>query len=307
MDDTLRLMANIGVIPVIAIEDAGDAVPLADALKEGGLPAMEITFRTSAGEEALRRVAAERPEILLGAGTVLNLAQCERAVEAGARFVVSPGYDADIVAYCGERSVTVLPGCANASDLTRAVNAGLHVVKFFPAEQSGGIGFLKAVALVFPQLNFMPTGGINGGNLLDYLAFDRIIACGGTWMVKKELIENGRWETITQISRDAERQLLGLTIRGLTLSGGPKEAQTAQVLSEAFCRKPESCAALLRCAEGQGCLTIGTDHLERAIYHLELRGAAFDRASQTCDAAGRISGVSLIGEIGGLTVRLVRN
>ncbi|MDE6454490.1 MAG: bifunctional 4-hydroxy-2-oxoglutarate aldolase/2-dehydro-3-deoxy-phosphogluconate aldolase, partial [Dysosmobacter sp.] len=178
MDQILKTVSDIGIIPVIAIEDAGKAVPLARALTAGGLPAAEVTFRTAAGEEAIRRIAQNCPEVLVGAGTVLNLDQCGRALAAGAKFIVSPGYNEELVNYCVEKGVPVFPGCVNASDMTRAVNAGLKVVKFFPAEQSGGVAFLKALAPVLP-LNFMPTGGVNTKNLLDYLSFERIAACGG--------------------------------------------------------------------------------------------------------------------------------
>ena len=189
MNEVLAKVQQIGVIPVIAIEDAAKAVPLARALTAGGIPAAEVTFRTAAGEEAIRQIAQNCPEVLVGAGTVLNEEQCDRAIAAGARFIVSPGYNEALVAHCQARGIPVLPGCVNASDMTRAVNAGLEVVKFFPAEQSGGLSFLKALAPVFPKLSFMPTGGVSAKNLMDYLGYDRIVACGGTWMVKKDLIE----------------------------------------------------------------------------------------------------------------------
>ena len=186
MNEVLAKVQQIGVIPVIAIEDAAKAVPLARALTAGGIPAAEVTFRTAAGEEAIRQIAQNCPEVLVGAGTVLNEEQCDRAIAAGARFIVSPGYNEALVAHCQARGIPVLPGCVNASDMTRAVNAGLEVVKFFPAEQSGGLSFLKALAPVFPKLSFMPTGGVSAKNLMDYLGYDRIVACGGTWMVKKD-------------------------------------------------------------------------------------------------------------------------
>ena len=203
---------KIGIIPVIAIDDADKAVPLACALVKGDLPAAEVTFRTAAGEEAIRRIAAEVPEVLVGAGTVLNLEQCDRALAAGAKFIVSPGYNEALVAHCQEKGVLVLPGCVNASDMTRAANAGLEYVKFFPAEQSGGVNGIKALAPVFPKLNFMPTGGVNTKNLMDYLGYDRIFACGGTWMVKKDLIEGEKWDEITRICKDAVKTMLGFEL-----------------------------------------------------------------------------------------------
>ena len=212
MDQILQKIYEIGIIPVIAIDNADKAVPLARALVKGGLPAAEVTFRTAAGEEAIRRIAAEVPEVLVGAGTVLSVEQCDRALAAGAKFIVSPGYNEELVAHCLAKDVPVLPGCVNASDMTRAVNAGLEYVKFFPAEQSGGISGIKALAPVFPKLKFMPTGGVNTKNVIDYLNYDRIYACGGTWMVKKDLIEGEKWDEITAICQDAVKTMLGLQL-----------------------------------------------------------------------------------------------
>ena len=203
MNDVQKAAFSIGVIPVIAIDDAEKAVPLARALLAGGLPAAEVTFRTAAGEEAIRRIAAEVPEVLVGAGTVLNLEQCDRALAAGAKFIVSPGYNEALVAHCQEKGVLVLPGCVNASDMTRAANAGLEYVKFFPAEQSGGVNGIKALAPVFPKLNFMPTGGVNTENVRDFLSCDAIIAAGGTWMVKPNLFADGDFSKVEAIAAEA--------------------------------------------------------------------------------------------------------
>ena len=159
---------------------------------------------TTLSEEAIRRIAQACPEIVLGAGTVLNVDQCSRAIRAGAQFIVSPGYDQAVVDQCLEEGITVLPGCGAVSDLTRAANSGLRAVKFFPAEQSGGLAFLRAVAPVFPQLRFMPTGGVNEKNLLDYLSFNKIICCGGSWMVKADLIKNGEFEKICNLTKEAK-------------------------------------------------------------------------------------------------------
>lgn len=202
MDQILERISQLGAVPVIAIDDAVKAVPLARALADGGLPVAEVTFRTAAGEEAIRQISQNCPDVLVGAGTVVTLEQCKRAIGAGSRFIVSPGYGEDIVAYCVSLGVPVLPGCANASDMMRAINAGLKVVKFFPAEQSGGIAYLKAVAPVFPQLKFLPTGGVNLTNLPAYLGLSCVTACGGTWMVKKDLIAQENWKAITDICRE---------------------------------------------------------------------------------------------------------
>ena len=189
MNEVLQRVYQIGIIPVIAIDDADKAVPLAQALVKGGLPAAEVTFRTAAGEEAIRRIAAEVPDMLVGAGTVLTTEQADRAIAAGAQFIVSPGFNPVVTRYVIDKGVPMMPGTATPGEMEQAMSMGLDVVKFFPAEQNGGVAKLKAVAGPYTTLRWMPTGGVNTKNMMDYLSFDKIIACGGTWMVKKDLIE----------------------------------------------------------------------------------------------------------------------
>ena len=203
MNPILDQIAKTGVIPVIAIENAADAPALGRALLAGGLPVAEVTFRTAAGEEAIRRMAAEVPEVLVGAGTVLNAAQAERAMVAGAEFIVSPGLDAETVQFCLQENIPVFPGCATPSEMQCALNLGLTLLKFFPAQQAGGLAYIKAVSAAYPVLRYMPTGGIGPKNLRDYLAFEKIFACGGSWMCPKDLINAGKWEDITRLCREA--------------------------------------------------------------------------------------------------------
>ena len=188
--DLMKSIFEIGIIPVIAIDDPDKAVPLAKALVAGGLPAAEVTFRTADAEESIRRIGAEVPQMLVGAGTVLTREQADRAIAAGSQFIVSPGFNPDITRYVLEKGVAMMPGTATPGEMEQAMSMGLNVVKFFPAEQNGGVAKLKALAGPYGGLRWMPTGGVNTKNMMDYLNFDRIIACGGTWMVKKELIEN---------------------------------------------------------------------------------------------------------------------
>jgi len=188
---------QIGVVPVIALSDAEQAVPLVKALAAGGIPVAEITFRTKEGEECMRRVAKELPEILLGAGTVLTIDQVDRALDAGAKFIVSPGFNPKVVKHCIAKNVPIFPGCITPSEMEQAMELGIETIKFFPAEQAGGLAFIKAVAAPYPNLTFMPTGGIGPANLGQYAAFDKIVACGGSWMVK------GSAEEITKLSREA--------------------------------------------------------------------------------------------------------
>lgn len=203
MNEILTKLQETGIVPVVVLDDAKDAEPLAKALCDGGLPCAEVTFRTPAAEESIRIMTEKFPDMFVGAGTVLTTEQVDRAVAAGAKFIVSPGLNPKIVKYCVEKGITITPGCANPSDVEQALEYGLNVVKFFPAEQAGGLAYIKAIAAPYVDVKFMPTGGINPQNVKDYLAYDRIVACGGSWMVKGDLIKSGNFEKITKLVREA--------------------------------------------------------------------------------------------------------
>ena len=195
--------AELKVVPVVVLNDVKDAAPLAKALVEGGLPCAEVTFRTDAAAESIRIMTEAYPDMLVGAGTVLTTEQVDRAVEAGAKFIVSPGFDPEIVDYCIGKNVPVFPGCISPSEVAQAVKRGLKIVKFFPAEQSGGLAMIKAMAAPYNMLKFMPTGGINTKNLKEYLACDKILCCGGSWMVKGDMVEAGEFEKIKKLTEEA--------------------------------------------------------------------------------------------------------
>ena len=205
MKNIYEQFQQMGVVPVVVLVDVKDALPLAKALVEGGLPCAEVTFRTEAAAESIRQMAEAYPEMLVGAGTVLTTEQVDEAVAAGAKFIVSPGFDPEIVDYCIGKDISVLPGCATPSEVAQAVKRGLQVVKFFPAEQAGGIAMIKAMAAPYHTLKFMPTGGINQDNLKDYLSFDKILCCGGSWMVKENLIKAGAFDKICELTREAKK------------------------------------------------------------------------------------------------------
>ncbi len=202
MHEVLEKINQIGIVPVVVIDDVKDAAPLGKALMDGGLPCAEVTFRTEAAEESIRIMSEQFPDMLVGAGTVLTTEQVDRAVAAGAKFIVSPGLNPRIVKYCVEKGILITPGCCNPSDIEQALENGLEVVKFFPAEQAGGLNMIKALAAPYVGLKFMPTGGINPKNVRDYLAYNRIIACGGSWMVKSDLIKNGEFDKITELVKE---------------------------------------------------------------------------------------------------------
>ena len=200
MNDKIK---SFGVIPVVVLENAEDAKPLAEALVRGGLPVAEVTFRTAAAKESIRIMTENYPEMLVGAGTVLSCKQVDEAVEAGARFIVTPGFDEEVVDYCLSKDIPVFPGVITPTEVTMAVKKGLKVVKFFPASQFGGLKTIKALSAPFGMVKFMPTGGIDACNLSEYLSSDKIVACGGSWMVKGDLVKAKEFDKIEALTKEA--------------------------------------------------------------------------------------------------------
>jgi 2-dehydro-3-deoxyphosphogluconate aldolase/(4S)-4-hydroxy-2-oxoglutarate aldolase len=194
---------GIGIVPVVTIPRLEDALPLAEALLEGGLPCAEITFRTAAAAEAIARIRSRFPEILLGAGTVLTTEQAETAISAGAEFIVSPGTNLTVVDHCLSKGVTIFPGVCTPTEVEMALSKGVDVLKFFPAEQMGGVKFLQAICAPYKNVRFIPTGGIDTKNVGQYLALPQVVACGGSWMVKPELFEAGDFAKVRQLAGEA--------------------------------------------------------------------------------------------------------
>ncbi|ENM5743228.1 bifunctional 4-hydroxy-2-oxoglutarate aldolase/2-dehydro-3-deoxy-phosphogluconate aldolase [Vibrio metoecus] len=203
MSSIKQQLKALKVIPVIAIDNAEDILPLGKVLVENGLPAAEITFRSEAAVEAIRLLRQTQPDMLIGAGTVLNRAQAIAAKEAGATFIVSPGFNPNTVKACQEIGIDIVPGVNNPSTVEAALEMGLTTLKFFPAEASGGINMVKSLLAPYTDIELMPTGGISPANIKDYLAIPRVLACGGTWMVDKKLIEAGNWEELARLTREA--------------------------------------------------------------------------------------------------------
>lgn len=203
MNELLNEISKIGIVPVVVLEDADKAGDVAKALQKGGINCAEVTFRTAAAEESIKNIAHKCPDMLLGAGTVLSTEQVDRAVAAGAKFIVTPGYNPSVVDYCISKNIPVVPGCMDTNAIEMALEAGLDTVKFFPAEAAGGLKMMKALSGPYTNLKFIPTGGINKDNLCDYLAFKKIIACGGSWMVKGDLIKAGEFEKIKEMTAEA--------------------------------------------------------------------------------------------------------
>lgn len=207
IDALVAKLREIQIVPVIALDDAADAVPLGEALVKGGLPVAEITFRSDAAEEAIRRLRGENPDILIAAGTVLTKEQAKKAVDAGADFIISPGFNPNVVKYCQDLGVPITPGINNPTAIEAALELGVNTVKFFPAEASGGVKMLKALLAPYFMLQVMPTGGINPTNVKDYLAIKNVIACGGSWMVEKSLLAGKQWVEVERLCQAAKSHL----------------------------------------------------------------------------------------------------
>lgn len=205
MNEVLMKIGQMGIVPVVVLNDVKNAVPLAQSLINGGLPCAEVTFRTEAAQQSIAEISKNFPQMFVGAGTVLTTEQVDRAVDAGAKFIVSPGFNPKVVEYCIKKGYPVTPGIMTPTELEMALEFGLDVVKFFPAENAGGLKMIKAMAAPYTKMKFMPTGGINPQNVRDYLQCDKILACGGSWMVKGDLINSGNFAEIEKLTKEASQ------------------------------------------------------------------------------------------------------
>ncbi len=315
----LEKLSLAGLVPVIAIDDAEDAVPLCKALADGGLPVAEITFRTAAAEESIRRVHEALPEVLLCAGTVLTTDQVDRAVAAGASAIVSPGLNPAVVRYCVDRGIPVCPGTANPSDIEIALSMGLKAVKVFPAEAIGGIKLIKSMSAPYGDMKFMPTGGINENNMLDYLSFSKILCCGGSWMVPKDAIAAKDWDRITALTRSAVDKMLGLELCHVGINAGDSEKAAAEAKklaallgwetrdgnSSVFCGN--SFEMMKKPGRGtNGHIAVACNSIARAKWHLENRGFAFEDESTASYKNGKMVAIYLKDEIAGFAFHLVQ-
>ncbi len=316
--DMLEKLSLAGLVPVIKVEDAQDAVPLCKALADGGLPVAEITFRSAAAEEAIRLVHEALPQVILGAGTVLTTEQADRAVAAGAAYIVSPGINPQVVAHCQKIGVPILPGCANPSDIEVALSLGLKTVKFFPAEALGGLNLIKAMSAPYGSVNFVPTGGISEKNLVEYLSFPKVVACGGSWMVPGDAIEKKDWAKITQLTKSAVELLLGFEVAHVGInSGSPEGAQRdADMLMKLLNWGLKDGNNSMFVGTGfemmkkpfrgtHGHIAIRTNSIPRAMWHLEQRGFVFDMESANIKN-GKMMAIYLKDEIAGFAFHLLQ-
>lgn len=315
----LKELSNIGIIPVIKLKDPEKAVPLAEALIKGGICAAEVTFRTKKAEDAIKKISDAFPQMLVGAGTVLTIEQAKCAIDAGAKFLVSPGFNPKVVSWCQENGILMLPGISSPSEIEQALEMGLTTLKFFPAEQSGGLAKIKAMSAPYSAVSFMPTGGISLDNMNDYLSFKKVIACGGSFMVKEDLIDNCEWEKITDLTRQAVTKMLGFEIGhiGINSENEEKALKTAKTFSCLFGGLDLKdgnisvfAGSLVEVMKSKGRGTCGhiaikTNSVDRAYYHLSKMGFEFDDESAVFNTDGTKKFIYLKEEIGGFAVHFI--
>ena len=317
MYPVLEELSKIGIVPAVALQDAAKAGELAKALMDGGLNCAEVTFRTEAAEESIRIMAKDYPDMLVGAGDILTPEEADKAMAAGASFIASAGFNPRVVKHCLDKGYPVIPGTSNPGDVEIALEYGLDTVKFFPAEQAGGLKMIKAMCGPYTNVRFMPAGGINADNFKEYLDFPKIVACCGSWMVSSELIDSGNFDKIRELTKEAVDKMLGFTLVHVGINGKDEEEAGAvaseyerlfgfkkrmgnkSIFADPFIEVMKS-----PYLGANGHLAIGTDYMARAMYHLSRKGVEFDMSTAGKKEDGSIKAVYLKGEIGGFAIHL---
>lgn len=315
--DVLKRLAQSGVVPVVVLEDAKDAVPTAKAMLAGGIDVMEITFRTAAAADSIKAVAQECPDMVVGAGTVINLEQCKLAVECGAKFIVSPGYDEETVAWCCDNGIPVTPGCVTPTEIMMALKHGLKVLKFFPANVYGGLSAIKSLAGPFGGVKFIPTGGVNAQNLAEFISSPYIHAVGGSWICPKADIAAGNFDKITALCKEARKTLLGFEVAHIGINTPDADAamDVCKAFNDAFdfnvkqgnssnfaSTGVEVMKTMFKGANGH--IAIRTNKMIPAIAEMGRRGYELDMDS--VKDKNNIKAVYFKNEIGGFAVHLLQ-
>jgi len=318
VNETLERIGELGIIPVVKIEKPEDALPLGRALINGDLPIAEITFRTSAAEESIKFLTRELPKLLVGAGTVLTIEQVKKAIFAGAKFIVSPGFNPKVVDYCIGNSIPVTPGINNPTQIEMALERGIEVVKYFPAEASGGLPLLKSMSAPYTGLKFIPTGGINLNNLCSYLSSKKVHACGGSWMVKPELISSGNFAEITRLTKEAVSTMLGFEFAHLGINEETKDKalNSANQLSHLFYFPvKEGTTSIFASSRFEviknkslgkhGHIAIATNDIHRAIAYLKMKGISI-LPETAKEKDGKLKAIYLDQEVSGFAIHLLQ-
>lgn len=318
IDALVDELENVGIVPVIKLDNVDDAEKLAKALADGGINCAEVTFRAKGADEVIKRMIKACPDMLVGAGTVLTCEQVDAAIAAGAKFCVAPGLNPKVVKHCLDKGVPFAPGLSSASEIEQALELGLNFAKFFPAEQAGGLAYIKAVCAPYTTMRFMPTGGVTADNLNNYLSYKKIVCCGGSWIVPPALLAAGDWAGITKLCREAIDKMLGFTMVHVGLNcANPEEAESvADEFAAAFgFEKKVGNSSVFSSTYMEmmkkpfrgkmGHIAIATNSVKRAAYQLKLRGYEIDKTSVKYNADGVMNVAYLEHEFGGFAVHLV--
>ena len=318
IDALVDELENVGIVPVIKLDNVDDAENLAKALIDGGINCAEVTFRAKGADEVIKRMVKAYPDMLVGAGTVLTCEQADAAIAAGAKFLVAPGLNPKVIKHCLDRGVPFAPGLSSASEIEQALELGLDFAKFFPAEQAGGLAYIKAISAPYSQMRFMPTGGISADNLNTYLAFKKVVCCGGSWIVPPALVNAGDWAGITKLCREAIDKMLGFTMVHVGLNcADPEEAESVADDFErafGFAKKVGNSSVfastymemMKKPFKGtHGHIAVATNSVKRALYQLKKRGYDVDESSIKYNAEGVMNVAYLKHDFAGFAVHLV--
>lgn len=313
----LEQLECTGIVPVIKLENTADAVNLAKALYDGGIHCAEVTFRAEGADKVIADMVKAYPDMLVGAGTVLTTDQCDRAIAAGAKFCVAPGLNPKVVQHCLDKGVPFTPGVANGSQIEQAMELGLDFVKFFPAEQAGGLPYIKAISAPYSSMKFMPTGGVNENNLNTYLGFKKIVCCGGSWIVPDKLVKAGKWDEITALCRSAVNKMLDFSVAHIGINCD-NEGEAMDVSSKfetmfGWEQKPGNSSvfagSFIECMKSpfkgaKGHIAVSCNNVRRAVYQLGNQGFEADMSTAKYDSDGRLTVVYLKHEIAGFAIHL---
>lgn len=316
--DVIKKIGLTGVGPVVVLDDVKDAVPLANAMAAGGIPCAEVTLRTAAGMDSIAKIASDAKDVLVGAGSVMNLDQCKDAISNGAQFIVSPGFNQKVVEYCVQNDVAVLPGCVTPTEIIAAMELGLDTVKFFPANVYGGLPAMKALNGPFPKIKFLPTGGVNAANLADYISAPFVHAVGGSWVCAKADVAAGNFDKITALCREARKIVLGFELAhlGINTENADAALEVSKALSAAFGLPikegnssnfvADEFEVMKHMGHGtNGHIAIRTNSIPRALEELKTKGFEADEATAVYKG-GKLHAIYLKNEVGGFAIHLLQ-
>lgn len=319
IDKVVEELGCVGIVPVVKLDKVENAEKLAKALRDGGINCAEVTFRAKGADEVIKRMTTAYPDMLVGAGTVLSCEQADAAYAAGAKFCVAPGLNPKVVSHCLEKGIPFAPGLSSASEVEQALELGLDFVKFFPAEQAGGLAYIKSICGPYSSMRFMPTGGVSADNLNSYLAYNKIVCCGGSWIVPAKLLDAEDWAGVTALCKEAINKMLDFKVVHVGINcADPMEAEAvADKFDDAFgfTKKVGNssvfAASYVECMKAPfkgrlGHIAVSTNSVKRAVYQLKAKGYTFDESTYKYDKAGNLTVAYLNEDFGGFAVHFVQ-